>query len=131
MLLGRFRPQIFAIMRILAGLNFALHGSQKLLGWPPMKGGPSGSLPPLLIFGGVIELVCGLLILVGFFADWAAFLASGEMAAAFFMGHVMTSHTLLPLQNHGEPAFLLCFLFLYIAAHGAGIWSIDAAMGRR
>src|SRR5436305_9476870 len=83
--IGRFTPQVFAIMRFVTGLLFACHGSQKLLGWPP-----GGHHPPLAsIFGlsGIIELVCGILIAVGFLTGIAAFIASGEMAVAYFMVH--------------------------------------------
>ena|SRR5947209_3828491 len=133
MLLGRFSSQIYALLRIVTGAVFALHGSQKLLGWPPMPhmaGAPKGPLPTLMIVAGVLELVCGLMVLIGFFADIAAFVASGEMAIAYFMGHVMTSHTIWPVTNMGDPAVLFCFVFLFIAASGAGIWSVDAAMRR-
>src|SRR5437763_9816215 len=80
-IIGRFSPQAFAIMRIVVGLLFACHGSQKLFGWP---GGPMGQLPALLMVGAIIELVGGLLIAVGFLTGWAAFIASGEMAVAYF-----------------------------------------------
>ncbi|PJJ54948.1 DoxX family protein [Hymenobacter chitinivorans] len=110
----------FALLRIVAGLLFAMHGSQKLLGFP---GGPQVPLASMMGVAGIIELVGGLLIAVGLFARVAAFLASGEMAAAYFMAHFPQSP--LPIVNKGEAAVLFCFLFLYIAAHGAGIWSLD------
>jgi len=125
--IGRFTPQIFALLRIVAGLLFACHGSQKLLGWPT-----GGHHPPLMsLFGvsGIIELVGGLLIAVGFLTGIAAFIASGEMAVAYFMAHF--PHGPIPLLNQGELAVVYCFLWLYIAAHGAGIWSVDGAMKRR
>jgi putative oxidoreductase len=129
-MLGRFTPQLHALLRIVTGLMFAMHGSMKLLGWPPMpKAGGGGPLPPLLMVAGGIELVAGLLITIGLLTDWAAFIASGEMAAAFFMGHA--SHgSLNPLVNQGELAVVYCFVFLFMAAYGSGIWSVDAAMGR-
>jgi putative oxidoreductase len=80
----------------------------------------------MMVAGG-IELVCGLLIAVGFLTKYAAFVASGEMAVAFFMGHA-TKGSILPIVNQGELAVLYCFIFLYFAAAGAGIWSVDAAM---
>ncbi len=95
--IGRFAPQAFALLRIVAGLLYACHGSQKLLGWPPAEGGGGGSLPPLMIVAGIIELVGGLLIAVGLLAGWAAFIASGEMAVAFFMAHFPRGP--IPLQN--------------------------------
>jgi putative oxidoreductase len=128
--IGRFSAQTFALLRIIAGLMFAMHGTQKLLGWPPMPPGMAGPLPPLMMVAGGIELVAGLLVAVGFFTGIAAFIASGEMAAAYFMGHA--SHgPFWPLENKGELAVLYCFVLLFIAAHGAGIWSIDNAMRRR
>lgn len=125
--LGRYSEQIYAILRIVAGWTFTLHGCQKVFGWlseqPPV---PLGSL---LGLAGLIELVCGVLILIGLFASWAAFLASGEMAVAYFMGHVSQSGTpLFPGVNGGELAVLYCFLFLYVAAKGAGIWSVASVL---
>jgi|SRR5437588_8621471 len=129
--LGRFAPQVYAIMRIVAGFVFLTYGTQKVLGWPAMPaapGKPAGPLPTLLVVAGVIELVCGLLILLGLLASWAAFLASGEMAVAYFMGHF--PHHPMPVVNQGVPAVLFCFIFLYIASVGAGIWSIDSLLRR-
>ncbi|HEY8133452.1 MAG TPA: DoxX family protein [Thermoanaerobaculia bacterium] len=127
--IGRFSPQMFAIMRIITGLLFACHGSQKLLGWPPSDGGGGGQLPPLMVVAGIIELVGGLLVAVGFLTGWAAFICSGEMAAAYFMAHFPRGF--LPLVNKGELAVLYCFVFLFIAAHGAGPWSIDSVIRGR
>ncbi|HMC22405.1 MAG TPA: DoxX family protein [Thermoanaerobaculia bacterium] len=124
--IGRFAPQMFAIMRIVTGLLFACHGSQKLLGWPPDGGGP---LPPLMVTAGIIELVGGLLVAVGFLTGWAAFICAGEMAVAYFMAHF--PHGFLPLVNKGELAVIYSFVFLFIAAHGAGPWSIDSVIRGR
>src|SRR4051812_36555606 len=106
--LGRYAPQFFAILRIVSGLMFAMHGTQKLFGWP---GGKAPVSAPLMLVAGGIELICGLLIAIGLLTGWAAFLASGEMAAAYFMAH---AHPVLswPLMNQGELAVLYCFLFL-------------------
>lgn len=125
--IGRFSPQVFAIMRFVVGLLFACHGSQKLLGWPPGKMHP----PIASLFGvaGIIELAGGILIAVGFLTGIAAFIASGEMAVAYFMQHF--PHGPIPLLNQGELAVVYCFLFLFIAAHGAGIWSVDDAMMKK
>jgi putative oxidoreductase len=128
--IGRFSAHAFALLRIIAGLMFAMHGTMKLFGWPPMPAGMGGPLPPLMKVAGGIELLCGLLIAIGFFTGIAAFIASGEMAAAYFMGHA--SHgPFWPIENQGELAVLYCFLFLFIAAHGAGIWSLDNVIRRR
>src|SRR5918911_853270 len=131
--LGRFSPQIYAILRIVAGLLFLMHGTQKIFGVPagpaPPGGQPPARLPPLLMAGGWIELICGLLILLGLLAGWAAFFACGEMAVAYFMAHF--PHHPLPVVNQGDPAVLFCFIFLYIASVGAGIWSIDSLLRRK
>lgn len=128
-LIGRFSAQTFAILRIIAGLMFAMHGTQKLFGCPPMPPGMGGPLPPLMKVAGGIELICGVLIAIGFFTGIAAFIACGEMAAAYFTAHA--PHGLWPLENQGELAVLYCFLWLFVSAHGAGIWSIDNVLRRR
>lgn len=125
--LRKYAPYIYAILRIVAGLMFALHGSQKLLGVPASKG-PAMPLNALLAFAGVIELVGGLMIAFGFLASIAAFIASGQMAVAYFMVHAPGGF--LPVVNGGELAVFYCFLFLYIAARGSGVWSIDSLFGR-
>ncbi|HKS22847.1 MAG TPA: DoxX family protein [Thermoanaerobaculia bacterium] len=128
--IGRFTPQAFALLRIVSGLLFMFHGTSKLLGFP---GSDHPPMPPLSFPGGIsgiIELVCGALITVGLVTGIAAFLASGEMAVAYFMAHAGKGG-IWPIQNHGELAVLFCFVFLYFAAHGAGIWSIDSVLRRR
>jgi len=127
--IGRFSAQTFAVFRVVAGLLFAFHGSQKILGFPPMGQGGGGGLPPLMLAAGTIELVGGLLIAVGFFTGIVAFICSGEMAVAYFTSHA--PHALLPIKNRGELAVLYCFAFLYIAAHGSGIWSMDNLLRKR
>jgi len=122
--LGRYSPYLYALLRIVAGLVFVLHGTQKFFNFPPSKGGPM-PLGGLMTAGGVIELVCGLLILIGLYASVAAFVASGEMAVAYFMVHQPMGA--LPIQNGGELAALLAFTFLFIAGRGSGIWSVDSA----
>ena len=121
-----------AVLRIIAGLNFATHGAQKLFG---VFGGVDGhgmTAPLGGLFGvaGVIELVAGLLIMIGLFTRPAAFIASGEMAVAYFMAHVPNGG-IVPVVNHGEPAILLCFIFLFLAFNGAGPLSVDHTRTRR
>lgn len=123
--LGRFAPQFYALLRIVSGLLFACHGAQKLLG---MFGGQQMPMFSQLWFAGVIELVGGLLIAIGLLTSIAAFIASGEMAAAYFIAHAPKGP--LPIQNAGELAVLYCFLFLYIASRGAGPWGFDRGSRR-
>jgi len=126
--LGSYYGHIYAIFRIVVGFLFMLHGTQKLFGFPPSQGG-GGPLPPMMMAAGIIEVVAGLMIMLGFFAAIAAFIASGEMAVAYFMSH--QPRGALPIMNGGELAALYAFVFLYIAARGSGPWSIDAmARGR-
>jgi putative oxidoreductase len=122
----RFEPYAFALLRIVTGLLFLVHGTSKLLKWPPaMAEGMPHPLPPIVLASGTIELIAGLLITLGIFATWAAFIASGEMAVAYFMAHWQFGKaSFWPAVNHGEPAVLYCFIFLYIFAHGPGIWSV-------
>jgi putative oxidoreductase len=108
-------------MRIVLGFLFIFHGAQKLFG---AFGGRAMPLATRFGAAGVIEIVCGVLIMVGLFAGLAAFLASGEMAFAYFLSHYPRGGW--PIQNQGELAVVFCFVFLYIAAAGSGVWSIDA-----
>jgi putative oxidoreductase len=121
--LSRWQPQVLAILRIVTGLLLIEHGTMKFFHFPaPLMPGP---LPPMLVAAGVIELVTGVLITLGLFTRLAAFVASGELAFAYFIGHFPKSFW--PGINMGEDAILLCFIFLYLAAAGAGAWSIDSA----
>ena len=128
--MGFLKPhaeRIYALFRIMTGFMFMFHGMQKLFG---MFGGTPPGAPAFIIYGaGGIEFVCGVLVLIGLFAAPAAFLASGTMAVAFFIGHAIPNKHILPIVNQGELAALYCFAFLYIAARGSGIWSVDAARG--
>ena len=113
----------YALMRIVVGFLFFWHGSQKVFGFP---GGVPEGLPEFIRWAaGSIELVGGLLVMIGLQTRWAAFLSSGTMAAAYWMAH--GSKAVLPVQNGGELAVLYCFAFLFISAHGSGIWSVDGA----
>lgn len=122
--LGKYSDFLYALMRIVAGLLFACHGAQKLFG---VLGGQKQEAP-LMIAGGVIELVGGTLIAVGFFTGFAAFICSGMMAVAYFKSHAPGGFW--PIMNRGELAALYCFVFLYIASRGSGILSIDALIGK-
>lgn len=120
--LRSYESQVYALLRMVTGFLFLWHGTQKLFAFPV----PPPPVPPFVIaIAGPIELVGGLLVMIGLFAGWAAFLCSGLMAFAYWMVH--GPQALLPIQNGGELAVLFCFVFLYIAARGSGIWSVDAA----
>ena len=120
-----YEPQTYALLRIVAGFLFLWHGMQKLLGFPGEV--PAGAPPFVIFVAGPIELVGGTLVMIGLFTRGAAFLASGLMAFAYWLGH--GTRALLPLLNHGELAVLYCFVFLFISARGPGGWSVDAARG--
>jgi putative oxidoreductase len=123
--LERFSPQLHSILRIMAGLLFLEHGTAKLLHIPhvAMFDHP---LPPMMLAAGIIELVGGFLVAIGYWTRLAAFICSGEMAIAYFQYHVRMGRSIFPVQNEGDAAVLFCFVFLFIAAAGAGPWSVDA-----
>jgi putative oxidoreductase len=116
-----WQPQLHAALRIISGLLFLEHGTSKLFHWPALEG--AQPLSPLMLAAGILELVGGLLITVGFFTRYVAFVLAGEMAVAYFMAHMPNS--IYPLINHGEAAILFCFIFLFLAAAGAGPYSVD------
>jgi putative oxidoreductase len=118
-ILGRFAPQIYALLRIVAGLLFACHGLQKF----GLLGGQAVPIMSELGLAAAIELVGGVMIAAGVFTSPLAFICSGEMAVAYFKAHAPGGP--LPVQNGGELAVLYCFLFLYMAARGNGIWSVQ------
>jgi putative oxidoreductase len=122
---SRYAPHLYVLLRIVAGLLFACHGAQKLFGVFGGPGGQPGAGVPLFSLmglAGCIELVGGLLIALGIVTSWAAFVASGEMAFAYFMQHFPRGFW--PMQNGGELAVLYCFLFLYMAANSDGMWAV-------
>ena len=119
-ILGPFETRIYAIMRIVVGFTYSCHGAQKLFG---VLGGHGLVQAPLMRVAGCIEFFGGVLIALGLFTRIAAFIASGEMAVAYFMMHAPRSF--FPLVNQGELAVVYCFIFLYIASRGAVKWGID------
>ena len=120
-------PRMLAVLRIVAGLLFVLHGTQKLFGFPaPMD--PQPGLLTLMGLAGLIEFVGGLLFSVGLFTRPVAFVLAGEMAVAYFMAHAPQGFW--PILNQGELAVLYCFIFLHFAATGPGEWSIDHELER-
>ena len=120
--LGRYADVTYALLRFISGAMLMCHGAQKILG---LLGGQKAT-DPLMQVGGIIELVGGLMIAIGLQAGWAAFIASGMMAVAYFMVHA--SGGFWPIVNKGELAVLYCFVFLYIASRGSGAYSVDRAI---
>jgi putative oxidoreductase len=118
--LRRLEPQAYALMRIVIGLLFVFHGLQKMLG---LFGGQRVPLASLAGAAGIIELVGGGLVMIGLLTPLAAFVCSGEMAYAYFTVH--QPRGTWPIQNAGELAALYCFVFLYIATRGTGIWGVE------
>jgi putative oxidoreductase len=118
-----YTAQTYAALRVVAGFLFLWHGSQKLFSFPlsAMEGMPAF----IQIVAGPIELIGGALVMVGLFTRWSAFICSGMMAVAYWMAHGLNAP--FPIQNGGELAVLYCFVFLFIAANGSGIWSFEGA----
>lgn len=128
--LNRYEPQMLAILRIVTGLIFLEHGTQKFLGFPPGEAAGYGwTFEGAGAYAGIIELVCGFLIVIGLLTRPAAFLASGTMAVAYWMAHGLQNP--FPINNMGDAAILYCFVFLYLVFSGPGAWSVDGAMDRR
>ena len=130
--LALWAPRVLSILRIVAAFIFLLHGSQKLFGFPAP---PASGLPPtfsLFWIGGVLELVGGLLLLIGAFTRPVAFILSGEMAVAYWMFHAFRTNppNFWPTLNGGDAAILYCFVFFYLVFAGPGPWSVDASRGR-
>ena len=126
------RRATYFLLRVVAGLLFSQAGSMKLFGWFGGLPGHPGSAAPLMSqigIGGILEFYGGIAIMLGLLTRPVAFILSGEMAVAYWQFHAPRGAW--PILNHGELAVLLCFLFLYLSAQGAGDWSLDALIGRR
>ncbi len=120
--LGKYADSIYGLMRIVVGFLFACHGAQKIFG---LFGGVPPEVPAYVVGGaGTIELVGGLLVMIGLFTSWAAFICSGTMAAAYFTAH--QPQALFPIQNQGELAAVYAFVFLYIASRGGVRFAVQA-----
>jgi putative oxidoreductase len=123
---SKYETEVYTILRIVAGFLFMWHGSQKLFNFPP-----AGHVMPshIVYIAGPIEFFGGLLVMIGLWTRWAAFICSGEMAYAYWTVHA--THALLPLLNGGELAIIYCFLFLFISTRGSGTFSIDHILEKR
>lgn len=126
----RWTSRMLSVFRIVVGLLFMLHGTQKMFGFPPSNNPPMEfNLMSQIGIAGVLEVFGGALIVLGFLTRPVAFLLAGEMAVAYFQAHFPRGF--FPSSNGGELSVLYCFSFLYLMLAGAGAWSIDALMGRR
>lgn len=119
--LGKYSPYVYPLLRIVAGLAFAQHGAQKLFG---LLGGTAVEVMSQRGLAGIIEFVGGIMIAIGLFTSPVAFIASGEMAWAYFQAHFPRGFW--PIQNGGELAVLYCFIFLYLTVVGSGRFSVDS-----
>ncbi len=126
--LSKYQPYLLSILRIMSGLLFLEHGMQKILHFPPMPAAMAAAVPPkmmpIIMAAGLIELIGGALITAGLFTRLVAFICAGEMAVAYFMGH-MARGGFFPAVNGGDAAILFCFVFLYLAAAGPGPLAIS------
>jgi putative oxidoreductase len=122
-LAGLWAPRMLSVLRIMTGLQFLEHGTQKLMSFP-LRSGPAPELTSLLGIQGCLEIAGGLLVILGLFTRPVAFILAGDMAFAYFTVHV--PRNLFPALNGGDAVILFCFVFLYLAAAGGGAWSLDA-----
>ena len=121
-------PRVLSVLRIMTALLFLQHGTAKYLGFPHVAAFDDLQFLSLLGASGALELVGGVLMLIGLFTRPVAFILSGFMAVAYFLAHA--SQGFYPLLNQGELAVLYCFVFLYLSVAGGGAWSLDAARGK-
>jgi putative oxidoreductase len=126
---SQWSPRALAVLRIVTALLFLEHATMKFFAFPAGMPGTENGLPPMMIAGGVIELVAGVLVALGLFTRWAALIASGEMAVAYWMAHAPQGFW--PALNQGELAIMFCFVFLYLVFAGPGAWALDNSMGGR
>lgn len=122
--LGTWQSRVLSLLRIASAFTFMTHGTQKLFALPVNEPRMPVELMSQMGLAGVLETFGGLLVLLGLFTRPVAFILSGEMAWAYFQAHAPRS--LFPVLNGGEPAFLFCFIFLYLAVAGGGAWGVDA-----
>jgi putative oxidoreductase len=132
-MLARWEPMVLSIFRVMVGLLLFQYGVAKILGFPVLP--YFANIPPLIAAAGWIELVLGGLLILGLFTRPVAFVLSGEMAFAYFMGHMFKAGfgapVFIPLLSGGNAAILFCFACLYLAFAGGGVWSVDAMVRKR
>jgi putative oxidoreductase len=129
--LARWEPMVLSIFRIMVGLLLFQYGVAKILKFPVLP--YFANIPSLIVAAGWLELVLGALLILGLFTRPVAFILSGEMAFAYFMGHMFKTDppVFIPLLNGGNAAILFCFACLYLACAGGGVWSLDAVMRKK
>jgi putative oxidoreductase len=123
--IASWSPRMLSVLRIMTGLLFIEHGTQKFFGFP----GPGPALSALVFAQGILELGGGFLLLIGLFTRPVAFILAGDMAVAYFIAHAPRGF--FPTLNGGQLAILFCFVFLYLFVAGGGVWSIDAQLSSR
>ena len=128
--LASYQPQLLSVLRIITGLLLFQYGVAKIFKFPVLP--YFANIPPLIVAAGTIELILGALLIVGLFTRLTAFILSGQMAFAYFLGHMFKSGAPVwhPLNNGGTAAILFCFVCLYLDSAGAGPWSVDASRGK-
>jgi putative oxidoreductase len=125
--IATWTPRAQALLRLVTSYLFLQHATAKFFGFPHVAYFDNLQLFSLIGAAGAIELIGGALLLIGLWTRAAAFVLSGEMAFAYFLGHASHGQVLTPMLNQGELAVLYCFIFLFLAAAGPGAWSVDAA----
>ena len=123
------QPAMLSLLRFISGFLMLWHGTQKLFNFPPTERGAAGD--PFMIFAGVVEFGVGLLLVLGLFTRWAAFLLSGTMAVAYWLAHGMNGKGFLPILNGGELAVLYCFVYLYLFFAGGGSLGLDNLLKKK
>ena len=124
-------PRALSVLRIVSAYLLLQHGSAKLLGFPHVAYFDNLALFSLIGVAGILELVGGMLLLLGLYTRPVAFVLSGQLAFAYFIGHASRGQVLVPMLNEGESAVLFCFIFLFMAAAGGGAWSLDTLRSKR
>lgn len=127
--LNSWSPRVLDVLRIVTALLFMAHGLMKIFHFPEAMAEAPDPLPPLIVVAAWMEIVGGVLLVLGLFTRLVAFLTSGEMAIAYFMYHA--GQSFYPILNNGESAILFCFIFLYLVFAGPGPWSLDAVVRKR
>lgn len=127
---SHWQPQLLSVLRIVSAYLFLLHGTAKYFGVPKVPYFDNLQVFSLVGVAGIIEIVFGILLLIGLFSRLSAFILSGLAAFAYFIGHASKGNFFFPMLNGGESAVLFSFAFLYLCVAGPGPWSVDAARQR-